>query len=96
MATAPVDILARYPVPRHRLTRRDYYRLGEAGILGEGDRVELLDGQLVDLSPIGPRHAIISNNLSELLVVGFRGRAQVRCRNPVVLDDGSEPQPDFA
>lgn len=96
MATAPVDILARYPVPRHRLTRRDYYRLGEAGILGEGDRVELLDGQLVDLSPIGPRHAIISSNLSELLVLGFRGRAQVRCRNPVVLDDGSEPQPDFA
>jgi Uma2 family endonuclease len=96
MATAPVDILARYPVPRHRLTRRDYYRLGEAGILGEGDRVELLEGQLVDMSPIGPRHAIITGNLSELLVVGFAGRAQVRCRNPVVLDDGSEPQPDFA
>lgn len=96
MATAPVDILARYPVPRHRLTRRDYYRLGEAGILGEGDRVELLDGQLVDLSPITPRHAIVTNNLNELLVTGFAGRAQVRCQNPVVLDDGSEPQPDFA
>jgi len=96
MATAPVDILARYPVPRHRLTRRDYYRLGEAGILGEGDRVELLEGLLVDMSPIGPRHTIITDNLNELLVVGFRGRALVRCQEPVVLDDGSEPQPDFA
>ena len=96
MATAPVDIMARYPVPRHRLTRRDYYRLGEAGILGEGDRVELLEGQLVDMSPIGPRHAIITNNLIDLLVKGFAGRAQVRCQDPVVLDDGSEPQPDFA
>jgi len=39
MDTAPVDILTRYPVPRHRLTRRDYYRLGDAGILGEGEVV---------------------------------------------------------
>ncbi len=96
MNTAPVDILTRYPVPRHRLSRRDYYRLGEAGILGEGDRVELLEGQLVDLAPIGPRHAIVTENLNELLVTGFADRARVRCQNPVVLDDGSEPQPDFA
>ncbi len=96
MDTAPVDILTRYPVPRHRLSRRDYYRLGEAGILGEGDRVELLEGQLVDMSPIGPRHAIVTENLNELLVRGFADRARVRCQNPVVLDDGSEPQPDFA
>ena len=96
MDTAPVDILARYSVPRHRLSRRDYYRLGEAGILGEGDRVELLEGQLVDMSPIGPRHAIVTENLTELLVAGFAGRARIRCQNPVVLDDGSEPQPDFA
>lgn len=49
MDTARIDILNRYPEPRHRLTRRDYYRLGEAGILGEGDRVELLEGLLVDM-----------------------------------------------
>ncbi len=57
MDAAPTDILSRYPVPRHRLTRRDYYRLGKAGILTDGDRVELLEGQLVDMSPIAPRHA---------------------------------------
>ena len=96
MNTAPADIMTRYPVPRHRLTRQDYYRLGEAGILGETDRVELLEGQLIDRSPIGPRHAIVTDNLTELLVTGFAGRARVRCQEPVVLNDGSEPQPDFA
>jgi Uma2 family endonuclease len=92
----PADIMTRYPVPRHRLTRRDYYRLGEAGILGEDDRVELLEGQLIDMSPIGPRHAIVTGNLNTLLVTAFAGQARVRCQDPVVLNDASEPQPDFA
>jgi Uma2 family endonuclease len=96
MDTAPVDILTRYPVPRHRLTRRDFHRMGEAGILGNNDRVELLEGQLVDMSPIGPRHAIVTANLIQLLVMAFAGRARVRCQDPVGLDDGSEPQPDVA
>jgi Uma2 family endonuclease len=96
MDTAPVDIMTRYPVPRHRLTRRDYYRLGEAGILGKDDRVELLEGQLVDMSPIGPRYAIVTENLNALLITAFAGRAWVRCQDPVVLNDGSEPQPDIA
>ncbi len=96
MNTAPADIMTRYPVPRHRLTRRDYYRLGEAGILGENDRVELPEGQLIDMSAIGPRHAIVTENLNELLVTAFAGRARIRCQDPVVLNDGSEPQPDLA
>jgi len=96
MAPVPIDVLARYPVARHRLTRRDYHRLGEVGMLGEGDRVELLEGQLVDMTPIGPRHAIVTDTLMDLLVLGFRGRGQVCCQQPVVLDDGSEPQPVVA
>ena len=96
MDTGQVDLLSRYPVPRHRLTRDDYHRMGAAGILGENDRVELLDGQLVDMSPIGPRHALVVDALNELLVTAFAGRARVRVQSPVVLDDGSEPQPDLA
>jgi Uma2 family endonuclease len=96
MDTALDDIMNRYPMPRHRLTRRDYYRLGEAGILGRDDRVELLEGQLVDMSPIGPRHAIVTGNLIQLLGPASTGRAWVRCHDPVVLNDGSEPQPDVA
>ena len=78
MDTGRTDILSRHPVPRHRLTLDEYHRLGEAGILGEDDRVELLEGQLVDMSPIGPRHALAVDALTELLVVAVAGRAGVR------------------
>src|ERR1700722_13922979 len=89
------DVLARYQVPRHRLTVRDYHRLAEAGVLGEDDRVELLEGQLVDMAAIGPRHALAVDALTELLVFAAAGQAVVRVQNPIVLDDASEPQPDF-
>jgi Uma2 family endonuclease len=89
------DILSRYQVPRYRLTVHDYHRLGEAGVLGEDDRVELLEGQLVEMSAIGPRHALAVDALTELLVIGAAGHAAVRVQNPIVLDDLSEPQPDF-
>jgi Uma2 family endonuclease len=90
------DILSRYPVPRHRLTVRDYYRLAEVGILRRNDRVELLEGQLVDMSPIGPRHALVSGALTRLLVLAAADRAHVRVQLPIKVDDYSEPEPDFA
>jgi Uma2 family endonuclease len=90
------DILSRYQVPRHRLTLRDYRRLAEAGILGKNDRVELLEGQLIDMASIGPRHALAVDALTELLVMAAAGQAVVRVQNPIVLDNMSEPQPDFS
>jgi Uma2 family endonuclease len=95
----PLDepsILDRHAVPRHCLTLADYHRLGEVGILGADDRVELLEGQLVDMSPIGPRHAFVVEALNEALVTAVAGRAGVRPQNPIILDNRSEPQPDFA
>lgn len=91
-----VDVLSRHPVPRHRLTVREYHRLGDAGILGEDNRVELFEGQLVDMSPIGPRHALAVDALNEHLVRAVAGRAAVRVQNPIELDGGSESQPDIA
>ena len=96
MDTGRTDILSRHPVPRRRLTLDEYHRLGEAGILGEDDRVELLEGQLVDMSPIGPRHALAVDALNELLVVAVAGRAGVRVQNPIELDNATEPQPEIA
>jgi Uma2 family endonuclease len=90
------DILSRYQVPRHRLTVRDYHRLIEAGVLRKNDRVELLEGQLVDMASIGPRHALAVDALNELLVMAAAGQALVRVQGPIVLDDTSEPQPDFS
>lgn len=95
-AVYTTDILSRYQVPRHRLTRRDYHRMAEAGILGEDDRVELLEGQLIEMASIGPRHALAVDALNELLVLAAAGQAVVRTQNPIVLDDTSEPQPGFA
>src|ERR1700749_4554668 len=96
MDTGEVDVLSRHPVPRHRLTVNDYHRRGEAGILGEDDRVELLEGQLVDMSPIGPRHALVIDKLNRLLLTTLDERAWLRVQNPIVLDNASEPQPDIA
>jgi Uma2 family endonuclease len=94
MDTGDIDVLSRHLVRRHRLTLDAYHRLGEAGILGEDDRVELLQGQLVDMSPIGPRHALAVDALNELLVIAVSGWAAVRVQNPIALDSGTEPQPD--
>jgi len=89
-----VDVLSRHPVPRHRLTVNDFHRLGDAGILGVDDRVELLEGQLVDMSPIGPRHAFTVDLLTRLLLGAADEKAWVRPQNPMALDRMSECQPD--
>ncbi len=68
----------------------------EAGILREDDRVELLDGEIVEMSPIGPPHAGCVIRLTVLLTRRLRDRAFVSVQNPMVLSRWSEPQPDIA
>ena len=91
-----MDILSRHPAPRRRLTTAEFYRMGEVGILGADDRVELIEGQLVAMSPIGVRHALAVDSLNEQFIYAAAGRAKVRVQHPVTLDDGTEPQPDIA
>ncbi len=71
-------------------------RLGDLGILGEDDRVELIDGQVVEMSPIGPGHAGCVTALTGLVGPLVAGRALVSVQNPVRLGEHSEPQPDLA
>jgi len=73
-----------------------YHRLGELGILDEDDRVELLDGQIVEMTPIGVRHAACVNRLNDMLSRRAGPRASVSVQNPVVLAERWEPQPDLA
>jgi Uma2 family endonuclease len=81
--------------PARRLfTVDEYHRMVEAGILHEDDRVELLDGEIVEMSPIGPLHAGSVNALIRLFIEALGRRAVVTPQNPAVLDDLSEPQPD--
>ncbi len=74
----------------------DYHRMTETGVLRRDARVELLDGQVVEMSPIGSRRAGCVNRLTQMLAQAMAGRATVGIQNPVVLDDFSEPQPDVA
>lgn len=80
---------------RRLFTVEEYHRMGEVGILKAHDRVELIRGEIVEMSPIGRRHAAFVDNLTELLVTRLAGRAIVSVQNPVVVAADSEPQPDL-
>jgi Uma2 family endonuclease len=81
---------------RYRFTTAEYHRLAEAGILGEDDRVELIDGEIIDMSPIGRRHQACVDQLAERFFEALGRRAILRVQGSVRLSDLSEPQPDLA
>jgi Uma2 family endonuclease len=82
-------------VKRH-FTIDEYYRIAEAGVLHEDDRVELIEGEIIEMSPIGSRHAACVGRLSKLLERRGGDHAIVWTQNPVQLNDFSEPVPDVA
>ena len=82
-------------IHRYRFTVDEFARMGEAGIFTEDDRVELLDGEIVAMTPIGALHAGVVSRLNELIVTRLTGKAYVSIQNPVRLDRHTEPQPDL-
>lgn len=84
------------PQAIHRFTVDEYHRMGEAGIFHEDDRVELLDGQIVEMTPIGVRHAACVKRLTALFARLAGHRATLSIQDPLVLDTHQEPQPDVA
>ena len=80
---------------RHRFTVAEYYRMAEAGIFDEDSRVELIDGDIVDMPPIGPSHSEGVDRLAETLITRLTGVARVRIQNPVHLREHNEPEPDI-
>ncbi len=82
-------------VLRHRFTTADYHKMGEAGILDEDDRVELIEGELVDMTPVGRRHMACADRLAELFIRGLGEKAIVRVQGAIRLSEHSEPQPDL-
>lgn len=101
MDGAPFDgnragLLEREPgVRRHKLDVAAYYRMAEVGILGPDDRVELIEGEIVDMAPIGSAHGGTVDGLAEAVHAGLERRAIVRVQGPLRLSDESEPQPDL-
>lgn len=80
---------------QHRFTVKDYYRMGEAGVLRPDARVELLDGKIFDVLPIRPFHSGVIIRLLRLFSEFSRDRWLVSAHNPVHLDEYSEPKPDL-
>ncbi len=83
-------------VQPHLFTVDEYHKMGESGILGEDDRVELIEGELVDMPPIGSPHAGKVNRFNTLLSRAVGNKAVIALQNPVRLGKRSEPQPDIA
>ncbi len=83
-------------VERWNFTADEYHRMAQAGILSEDDRVELLEGAIVKMSPIGIRHAACVNRLNALFNQRAGQAVIVAVQNPIYLDDYSEPQPDIS
>jgi Uma2 family endonuclease len=80
---------------RHRITVDEYYRMSEVGLLEPEARVELIDGEIIDMPPIGNPHMATVDRINELLVHAVGLRAIVRCQGAVQLGEYSAPQPDF-
>ncbi len=83
-------------ISRRVFTVSEFERMGEAGILSEDDRVELIEGEIITMSPIGSRHPACVNRLNNLLVPTVGQRAIVSVQNPIRLGDYSEPEPDIS
>src|SRR5436309_7845774 len=79
---------------KRRFTVEEYHRMAEVGILTETDRVELIDGEIVEMTPVGSRHASVVKRLTALLTSRLGVRTIVSVQDPVQLSKESEPQPD--
>lgn len=80
----------------HRFTVADFLRMGKAGVFAPKARVELIDGEVIDMAPIGSRHAGTVNDLTRRFVAALGNAAVVAVQNPLVLGDRTQLQPDFA
>ena len=83
-------------VTRRRFNVTEYHLMLEAGILSEDDRVELIDGDIIVMSPIGAAHGECVDALNELLTQQIRGIARVRVQGSIRVNDASESEPDIA
>jgi Uma2 family endonuclease len=82
-------------VTRKLFTVDEYYRMGEAGIFSEDARLELIEGEILEMSPVGNRHIGCVNRATALFAARLATRAVVSVQNPILLSRYTEPQPDI-
>jgi Uma2 family endonuclease len=78
-----------------QFTVKQYHKMNEAGIFTEDDRIELIKGEIIKMSPIGKRHAGYVNLLIRILSILLEQKVVISVQNPILLSDLSEPQPDI-
>jgi Uma2 family endonuclease len=83
-------------IKTYHFTTSEFERMVETGVFQEDTRVELIEGEIVEISPIGKRHAACVGRLNEIFSRFALDKAIVWVQNPIQLDDYSEPQPDIA
>ncbi len=91
MPSAAYDLLQ-----RHRLTVAEYHRMAEVGIFSPSARVELIEGEVIDMPPIGSPHAGTVKFVGKRFADAVGDRALVSIQDPIFLDVHSEPEPDIA
>lgn len=96
MIVEPAKTTAEVELSRYRFTAAEYMRMAEVNLLDEDSRVELLWGEVVEMSPINVAHALCVNRLNALLSARLPNQAVVSVQNPIQLDEYSLPQPDVA
>jgi Uma2 family endonuclease len=79
----------------YRFTRDEYHRMARTGILPPDARVELINGEILEMSPIGRRHKVSVDRLTDIFAPQLHGKAIVRVQSSIVLSDGQEPEPDI-
>lgn len=83
------------PQNRKSFTIDEYHKLAEVGIIKETDRVELINGDIITMSPINSTHAGMVDLLMELLIVKLYKKATIKGQNPILLPTKSAPEPDI-
>ena len=95
MTTTLVKPQVQIEPTRRRFSVAEYYAMAKAGILTEDERVELIDGEIIVMSPIGNEHAASVDAGTEFLVPLVAGRVNVRVQAHLRLDDHHQPEPDL-
>ena len=81
---------------RFRFSRADYHQMAKVGILEPKARVELIDGEIIEMSPIGRRHKASVDRVNDLFAPRLHGAAIVRVQSSIVLGEYGEPEPDIS
>jgi Uma2 family endonuclease len=81
-------------IRRRLLSVEEYYHLGQAGVLGEEDRVELIEGEMLEMTPIGGPHVYLVNRFNQLFAAQLGDQGILSIQNPIVLPPRNVPQPD--